>query len=103
MTKLWLFFSGACVCAVLVGGGCGTLLTPHPAVNSLPVQLVGASTNDIPLIQWEELARAVNSQVNPTPTREPIDTILGAVIGLTGVLGGWYARHRATAQTKGSS
>jgi len=83
--------------ALLVG--CSSPFTGGSKPSSPPVLFNAASTNDPPAQAWLELARQVNTQVNPTPTRQPIDTILGAGIAIAAALGGWFARHKSGPKT----
>lgn len=94
--KLPLYFVAAMLACLLIGVGCSSLLTKQASSTSLPVVTGAATTNDFELLAWERLFQAANAAANPTSTREPIDTIMGAIIALTSGLAGWYGRHHAT-------
>jgi hypothetical protein len=85
--------------SVLLGAGCGTLLGTKAGTTSVPVELGAATTNDVNLVAWEKVAQVLNATANPTSTNAPINTLLGAAIGLTTAFAGWYARH-TTAKTE---
>lgn len=97
MKKQTLIFAGVLTFAVLLGAGCGTLLSTKAPATSLPVQIGAASTNEPQLVAWEELLLQANAQLNPTPSEAPINAVLGGIIALTSALAGWYARHKENA------
>lgn len=82
------------IAAGLIGAGCASLLKTSTSADSYPVSSGVATTNQSPLTAWLEVAQATNKAVNVTPSQLPIETILGAFIGLSAAASGWYARHQ---------
>ena len=91
------------VLAAVLCAGCDSLLVQHPSAASLPVQLGAASTNDVNLVSWLELARTANAAVNPSPLAQPVDQLLNALTVLASAFAGWYARHRSAAAAAAAS
>jgi len=77
----------------LFGAGCAALLQKKAPATSLPVLNGAATTNDLASVAWLQLAQDINKAVNPTSTSMPIDTGLGALIGLISAASGFLARH----------
>lgn len=98
MKKQTVSLGIALVFAAVIGAGCGSLIGTGAAADSLPVQLQVATTNDVQLVAWEKALQSLNSIANPTPAKESVDTLLGALIGLTTAAAGWYARHHTARQ-----
>ena len=81
---------------------CGTLLTQPASPASLPVMTGAATTNDVNLLAYELLLKQANTSLNPTFTSAPINTALDGLIALTGLVVGWYARHKGIGATSTS-
>ena len=79
--------------AAAFGTGCAALLQKKAPATSLPVLNGAATTNDLASVAWLQLAQDINKAVNPTSTSLPIDTGLGALIGLISAASGFVARH----------
>lgn len=99
MKKQTLLFAGILAFAVLIGAGCGTLLTQPASPASLPVLTGAATTNDVNLIAYELLLKQANTSLNPTSTNAPVNTALDGLIALSGLVAGWYARHKGIGTT----
>ena len=97
MKKQTLLFVAALTLSTLAGAGCGSMLGTNAAPTSLPVQLQTASTNDPNAVAWLRLIKAANENLNPTPTKEPVDALMGGAIALVASLAGWYSRHKSSA------
>lgn len=85
-----------CVLALavaLVVGGCSAL-EAGTAPKALPVQIGAASTNDVPLVAWLQLAQMANRTLTPQPYQEGVNVVLGGVITVIAGLAGWWARHK---------
>lgn len=84
--------------AVLVWAtGCGTLLGTNASSGSLPVQLGVTDTNTPNLVAYLQLVKAVNANVNPTPTEAPLNTALDGLIALASLASGfWLHKHGVT-------
>jgi uncharacterized protein YceK len=80
--------------STLAAAGCGTFFSRPSSLNSWPVQVGYATTNDSPATAWLRVAQAANTTYNPTPTATPINLVIGGLIGLTSVFSGWYV-HRS--------
>jgi len=81
------------VCAVCAFIGCAAgrqaFTNPPDTTNAAGQITPGIS----PATDALMAAQAVNKAANPTPTREPLDVILGALIVAASAGGGWLARH----------
>lgn len=96
---LRLPFALLIVVAAIVGGcSFDKAMTQHAAPDSVAVTTGAATTNDVEAVAYAKLVRAINANANPTPTREPLDAVLGAGVAVASALAGWYARHKAGAQ-----
>ena len=98
MKNQTLSFLLAAIFSLVLGAGCGTLLGTKASTTSVPVELGAATTNDVNLVAWEKVAQVLNATANPTSTNAPINTLIGAAIGLTTSFAGWYARHTTAKQ-----
>jgi hypothetical protein len=99
MKKQTISLIGVLATCFFITVGCSALLEKTASPTSVPVQLGVATTNDVNLVAYEELIQQLNNQLNPTPSRELVDTILGALISLTSAVAGWVGRHAASPTT----
>lgn len=94
------FWNLILVCAVCAFIGCAAgreaFTDKPPTTNSVGQVTPGISPATDALATLKEVNRAAN----PTPTREPIDVILGAAVILSGAVGGWFARHATQRRDK---
>jgi hypothetical protein len=94
MKRILIFTATVGTCAVL-GAGCMSALTEHASPEFQPVAAGYATTNDTQVTAVLREIQGLNSGLNPTSTRLPIDTAIGALIGLSSAASGWLARHKS--------